>query len=182
MLRREPANRRPTVGILLRVARLVVRRPSVVIGLWVVLAAVLSVTFAPLTQVVREHHEEILPSDAPVMVATRQMTESFHETKAENVVLVVLTNEHGLTRADEDVYRTLVDRLRRDTRDVVIVQDFITTPRCVKSLPAKTIKPGLYRSASPETILHPNSTRPTRGLPTSSSRRSSRSHGDPTWP
>ncbi|WP_236591520.1 RND family transporter [Mycobacterium heckeshornense] len=99
-----------------------------VIGLWVVLAAVLSVTFAPLTQVVREHHEEILPSDAPVMVATRQMTESFHETKAENVVLVVLTNEHGLTRADEDVYRTLVDRLRRDTRDVVIVQDFITTP------------------------------------------------------
>ncbi|BCO33664.1 RND family transporter [Mycobacterium heckeshornense] len=128
MLRREPANRRPTVGILLRVARLVVRRPSVVIGLWVVLAAVLSVTFAPLTQVVREHHEEILPSDAPVMVATRQMTESFHETKAENVVLVVLTNEHGLTRADEDVYRTLVDRLRRDTRDVVIVQDFITTP------------------------------------------------------
>lgn len=105
-----------------------VRRPSVVIGLWVVLAAVLSVTFAPLTQVVREHHEEILPSDAPVMVATRQMTESFHETKAENVVLVVLTNEHGLTRADEDVYRTLVDRLRRDTRDVVIVQDFITTP------------------------------------------------------
>ncbi|MCV7035751.1 MMPL family RND transporter [Mycobacterium heckeshornense] len=114
--------------MLLRVARLVVRRPSVVIGLWVVLAAVLSVTFAPLTQVVREHHEEILPSDAPVMVATRQMTESFHETKAENVVLVVLTNEHGLTRADEDVYRTLVDRLRRDTRDVVIVQDFITTP------------------------------------------------------
>ncbi|MGH3540863.1 MAG: RND family transporter [Mycobacterium sp.] len=128
MLRRERANRRPTVGIFLRVARLVVRRPLVVIGFWVVLAAVLSVTFAPLTQVVREHNEEILPSDAPVMVATRQMTDSFHETKPQNVALVVLTDEHGLTRADEDVYRTLVDRLRRDTRDVFMVQDFITTP------------------------------------------------------
>jgi putative drug exporter of the RND superfamily len=108
--------------------RLVVRRPLVVIGFWVVLAAVLSVTFAPLPQVVREHHEEILPSDAPVVVATRQMTDSFHEAKPENVALVVLTNEHGLSRADEDAYRTLVDRLRRDTRDVVMVQDFITTP------------------------------------------------------
>jgi RND superfamily putative drug exporter len=59
---------------------------------------------------------------------------------------VVLTDEHGLTRADEDVYRTLVDRLRQDIRDVVMVQDFITTPRCAKSLPAKTTRRGLYRS------------------------------------
>jgi RND superfamily putative drug exporter len=128
VLRREPANRRLAVGIFLPLVRLVVRRPLVVIGFWVVLAAVLSVTFAPLPQVVREHHEEILPSDAPVVVATRQMTDSFHEAKPQNVALVVLTNEHGLTRADEDVYRTLVERLRRDTRDVVMVQDFITTP------------------------------------------------------
>jgi len=128
VLRRQLANRRPTVGIFPRVGRLVVRRPLIVIGFWVMLAAVLSVTFAPLAQVVREHNEEILPSDAPVMVATRQMTDSFHETKPQNVALVVLTDEHGLTRADEDVYRTLVDRLRRNTRDVVMVQDFITTP------------------------------------------------------
>ena len=128
MLGRGPAIRRPTVGIFVPLARFVVLRPLVVIGFWVVLAAVLSVAFAPLAKVVREHHEEILPPDARVMVATRQMTDSFHETKPENVALVVLTDEHGLTPADEDVYRTLVDRLRRDTRDVVMVQDFITTP------------------------------------------------------
>ncbi len=128
VLRRERAIRRPTIGIFSPLARFVVRRPFVVIGFWVVLAAVLSVAFAPLTEVVREHHEELLPSDARVMVATRQMTDSFHEAKPENVALVVLTNEHGLTPADEDVYRTLVDRLRRDTRDVLMVQDFITTP------------------------------------------------------
>ena len=128
MLRREPANRRPTAGIFLRVARLVVRRPWTVIGFWLVLAALLSVTFAPLALVVRDRTEEILPSDAPVEVATRQMTASFHETEPQNIAVVVLTNEHGLTPADEHVYRTLVDRLRQDTRDVVIVQDFITTP------------------------------------------------------
>ncbi|MDT5230113.1 MAG: putative drug exporter of the superfamily [Mycobacterium sp.] len=77
MLRRQLANRRPTVGIFPRVARLVVRRPLIVVGFWVALAAVLSVTFPPLTQLIREHTEEILPSDAPVLVATRQMTDSF---------------------------------------------------------------------------------------------------------
>ncbi|WP_264078592.1 MMPL family transporter [Mycobacterium szulgai] len=115
-------------GFLYRWARVVVRRPWLVIGFWVVLAVALSVTLPQLTQVVRERTEEILPSNAPVMVATRQMTEAFHEPESQNVALVVLTDEHGLTRADEDVYRTLVDRLRRDTNDVASVHDFITTP------------------------------------------------------
>jgi RND superfamily putative drug exporter len=104
------------------------RWPLLVIGFWVALAAVLSVTFPPLTQVAREHTQEILPSDAPVMVATRQMTEAFREPGAQNVALVVLTDEHGMTSADEDVYRILIDTLRRDNRDVVTVQDFITKP------------------------------------------------------
>ncbi|MCV7195370.1 hypothetical protein BST12_06850 [Mycobacterium angelicum] len=115
-------------GFFHRWARVVVRRPWLVVGFWVVLAVALSVTLPQLTQVVRERTEEILPSNAPVMVATRQMTEAFHEPESQNVALVVLTDEHGLTRADEDVYRTLVDRLRRDTNDVASVHDFITTP------------------------------------------------------
>ncbi len=92
------------------------------------LAAVLSVTLLPLTQVVRERTEEILPSDAPVMVASRQMTEAFHEPDSQNMALVVLTDERGLNAADEDVYRSLVEHLRRESRDVTSVHDFITTP------------------------------------------------------
>ncbi len=126
MFRREPG---AASGFFQRLARIVVRRPLLVIGFWVALAAALSVTVAPLTQVVRERTTEMLPSDAPVMVATRQMTQAFHEPPSENVALVVLTNEHGLTPADEDVYRTLVDKLRHDTADVTTVQDFITTPQ-----------------------------------------------------
>lgn len=95
---------------------------------WVALAAVLSVTLSPLTQVIRERTEEILPRDAPVMVASRQMTAAFREPDSQNMALVVLTNEQGLTPADEGVYRSLVDRLRTDARDVASVHDFIATP------------------------------------------------------
>ena len=56
------------------------------------------------------------------------MTEAFHESGSENVLLVVLTNEKGLGPADERTYRTLVDRLRQDNRDVVMLQDFLSTP------------------------------------------------------
>ena len=63
-----------------------------------------------------------------MLVATRQMTKAFHEPAAQNVALVVLTDDHGMTSADEDVYRTLVDRLHRDPHDVNMVQDFISQP------------------------------------------------------
>jgi len=95
---------------------------------WVALAAVLSVTLSPLTQVIRERTEEILPRDAPVMVASRQMTAAFREPDSQNMALVVLTDEQGLKPADEGVYRRLVDRLRSDSRDVASVHDFIATP------------------------------------------------------
>jgi RND superfamily putative drug exporter len=111
-----------------RLGDFVVRRPLVVIGLWVALAAVLSLMFPPLTQMVRERPVDILPANAPVMVTTKQMTEAFRESGSQNLVLAVLTDERGLGPADEDVYRTLVDRLRRDTHDVVMLQDFLSTP------------------------------------------------------
>ncbi|MGV7271120.1 MMPL/RND family transporter [Mycobacterium kansasii] len=128
MLRRDPNHGLPTGGAFPRLARLVVRRPLIVIGFWVALAAALSMALPALTQVVREHTVEILPEDAPVMVTAKQMAEAFHEPGSQNVAVVVLTDEHGLSQADEEVYRTLVDRLRHDTRDVVAVQDFISAP------------------------------------------------------
>src|SRR6185437_6424064 len=115
-------------GMFLRLARVVARRPWLVIAGWVALMVVLGVMFPPVTKIARERTQELLPSDAPVMVSTRQMTAAFHEPGIQNVALVVLTNENGMNKADEDVYRTLVDRLRGDTRDVVMVQDFISKP------------------------------------------------------
>jgi RND superfamily putative drug exporter len=115
-------------GMFERLARVVVRRPWLVIGTWLMLIAVLSVAVPPLMQMASDRNQELLPSNSAVMVATEQMTKAFHEPGIQNIALVVLTNEHGLTDADEDVYRRLVDKLDRDQRDVVMVQDFISQP------------------------------------------------------
>jgi RND superfamily putative drug exporter len=122
------AARLPVDGMFERLARVVVRRPWLVIGTWLMLIAVLSVAVPPLMQMASDRNQELLPSNSAVMVATEQMTKAFHEPGIQNIALVVLTNEHGLTDADEDVYRRLVDKLDRDQRDVVMVQDFISQP------------------------------------------------------
>ncbi|MDT5109195.1 MAG: putative drug exporter of the superfamily [Mycobacterium sp.] len=117
-----------TGGVFQSLGAFVVRRPVVVIGCWIVLAAVLALIFPPLTQMARERPVDILPAGAPVTVTTQQMTEAFHESGSQNILLAVLTDDKGLGQADEAVYRTLVADLRQDTRNVVMVQDFVNTP------------------------------------------------------
>jgi RND superfamily putative drug exporter len=115
-------------GVFGRLGDCVVRKPLVFIGLWVALAAGLLLTLPSLTQIARERPVAILPSDAPALVATQQMTESFHESGSQTILLVVLTDDKGLGPADEAVYRTLVDELRQDTGSVVTLQDFLSAP------------------------------------------------------
>lgn len=92
------------------------------------LALVLPLTVPSLTEMSQRNPVALLPSDAPSTLTARAMTAAFHEAGSENVLVVLLTNEKGLRPADEQVYRTLVDHLRSDTRDVVMVQDFVSTP------------------------------------------------------
>ncbi|MBV8180997.1 MAG: MMPL family transporter [Mycobacterium sp.] len=111
-----------------RLADFVVRWPWVVIGVWVAIAAALPLTFPSLNEMAQQHPLAILPSDAPSNVTARKMTEAFHESGSEDLLLVVLTNDKGLGKADEVTYGKLADALRQDTRDVVMLQDFISTP------------------------------------------------------
>ena len=60
-----------------------------VIGVWVALAVALPLTFPRLTRWPRSIPVAILPSDAPSIVTARQMTEAFHESGSENLLLVV---------------------------------------------------------------------------------------------
>ena len=115
-------------GVFERLARIVVRRPWLVIAGWLVLVSVLASTLPPLIQLASDRDQEMLPGDAAVMVATKEMTADFGEPGIQNIALVVLTNDDGLTDADEDVYRRLVNELHGNVRDVVMVQDFITQP------------------------------------------------------
>lgn len=121
-------------------ARLVLRRPWAVIGAWLLLVVALSAAVPPLMKLASDRNQELLPSNSAVMAATRDMTSAFREPGIQNIALVVLTDENGLTKADEDVYRTLVDSLHRDTADVVMVQDFISQPPMREVLASKDNK------------------------------------------
>ena len=113
------------------------RRPWLVIGCWVALALILPMTVPSLTEMAQRHPVAILPADAPSAVTAKKISQAFHETGSENVLLVLLTDEKGLGPADENVYRTLVDRLRQDTKDVVMLQDFLSTPPLRELLASK---------------------------------------------
>ncbi len=111
-----------------RLANFVVRWPWAVIGLWVVLAVALPLSFPSLDQMSEKHPIVVLPADAPSSVAARQMTEAFRESGNDDLLLVGLINDKGLGPADEATYRKLVEALR-DHPDVASVQDFLTTPQ-----------------------------------------------------
>jgi len=118
------------------------RWPWAVIGFWIALAAVLSVTIPPLTEMASKRPVPILPNDAPVLVTTRQISEAFHQSGSENeeVLLVVLTDENGLNPSDLSTYRTLADNLRPETRHIVMLQDFIHTPALREAMTSKDHK------------------------------------------
>jgi putative drug exporter of the RND superfamily len=106
-------------------SRVVVRAPWLVITAWIALIVVLSVAFPALTKVVESQTLQPLPPQA--MAATAQMAKDFHESPL-NIVVVVMTDTHGLRPADNDAYRALADKLRSATNDVSAVQDYISTP------------------------------------------------------
>jgi RND superfamily putative drug exporter len=120
----------------------VLRWPWIVIGFWVALAAVLSLTFPPLTEMASKRPVTNLPSDAPVLVTTRQVSEAFHQSGSENenVLLVVLTDDRGLNPSDLTTYRKVADNLRPDTRDILLLQDFIDTPLLRDAMTSKDHK------------------------------------------
>ena len=120
-----------------RLADLVVRLPWVVIGVWVAIAVALPLTFPSLNEMAQRHPLAILPSDAPSSVAARQMTDAFHESGSENLLVVAFISKSGLKPADETTYRKVVDALRDDVTDVVMVQDFFTTPQLRPFLTSK---------------------------------------------
>lgn len=116
-----------------RLADFVVRWPWAVIGIWAALLVALPLACPSLSDMAQKHPLAILPGDAPSSVTAKKMTEAFHESGNNDLLLVALINEKGLGPADEATYRKLVDALRDDVTDVESVQDFVATRNCANS-------------------------------------------------
>ena len=125
-------------GFFDRVGNFVVRWPLVVIASWILLAGVLALIFPPLPAQTTKHAQKPFPDDAPTAITAKEMTKAFGNTGgASALALIVLTDEKGITPADEDTYRKLVDKLHEDTQDKLGVQDFISTPPMREVLASK---------------------------------------------
>jgi len=120
--------------------KFVVRRPVLTIIAWVALAVGLFLAVPPLAVVATRHPPPFLPSDAPTLIAGNAMKGAFHEAGASNVAIIVLTNEKGLTKSDETVYRKLVDTLQKDTKDVQSTQNFVQIPELRQVMTSKDHK------------------------------------------
>lgn len=144
-------------GIFPRLGRFIARRPWLVIGVWVVLVGVLSLTTPTLEEISQRNPVAILPPNAPVLVSTRHMTAAFHESGAQSIAAVVLSDAKGLSPADEDTYKELVGTLRRDTRDVVMIQDFVTTPPLRELMTSKDQKAWILPLGLPGDLGSPQS-------------------------
>jgi putative drug exporter of the RND superfamily len=119
--------------------RFATRWPLLVIGIWLVLPCALFFAFPPLSHAIKEHPVPLVPASTPAMVTERQMTEAFHESGGDNLLLAVLTDDGGLSPADEDVYRALVAALRRDDH-VKMLQEFVGTPALREMVTSKDHK------------------------------------------
>ncbi len=111
--------------------------PWLVIAAWIGLAIGLTSAFPPLAVLAQRTSASILPADAPSLVSSRQIAEAFREGGSDNILLVVLTDDNGLSSDDEVVYRRLVSEVRAQTEDVAGVQDFVTTPPLREILASK---------------------------------------------
>ncbi|MGE2688614.1 RND family transporter [Mycolicibacterium pulveris] len=111
-----------------------VRHPILMIVAWLLLALTLFLTLPPLTEVAERKPPGLLPEDSSVLIASREMSEAFNEGgeggsgSSGNVGVIILTNDNGLTPEDEQVYRTLVERLNAAPESVSSTQDFVTIP------------------------------------------------------
>ncbi len=81
------------IGAFSVLGRFVVRAPWLIIAAWIAVVAVLAVAFPPLTKVVESQTLQPLPPKA--MAAAEQMAKDFGES-AQNVLIVVLTDNRGL--------------------------------------------------------------------------------------
>ncbi|WP_395308893.1 RND family transporter [Mycobacterium sp. AMU20-3851] len=123
-----------------RLADFVVRWPLAVIGIWLALAVALPLTAPSLNDMAQKNPLAMLPGEAPSSVAARQMEEAFQEPGTDDLLLVVLTDEDGLGPEHEATYAKLVDALRDDQQNVVMIQEFIGTPALRSTLTSKDEK------------------------------------------
>lgn len=113
----------PEMRIFIAISRFCGRRPWLLIGFWVGVLAVLNLCIPQLERTVAEHSVSLLPEKVPTVQVISEMSRDFGTPNSSGLGSLVLVNEHGISDADRQVRRQLVDKLRADTNNVAYVMD-----------------------------------------------------------
>ncbi|WP_425489037.1 RND family transporter [Mycobacterium vicinigordonae] len=99
-----------------------------VVGLWVVAAAVGNLLVPQLERVIDGHSRSFMPAHAPSSIAAARAARLFGETPSNNFVYVVLEQSGTLSANDRRYYDALTSRLKADARHVYSVTDLWSQP------------------------------------------------------
>lgn len=125
-------------GLFDRLADFAIRRPLVIIAAWIAFAVILFLLLPPLQVQAGKNPPAPFPKDAPTMQVQKEMEKAFGGGGGPtSLLMVILTDEKGMTASDLDVYKTLVDKLNHDKQDKLGVQDFLGTPEMREILASK---------------------------------------------
>ncbi len=109
-------------------ARLTGRYAILIVGLWVLAAAVGNLAVPQLEQVIDSHSRSFMPADAPSSVAASRAAELFGQQPSNNFIYVVLERDQRLTPRDREYYDALTASLAADRRHVDVVTDLWSQP------------------------------------------------------
>lgn len=109
-------------------ARLTGRYAVLIVGLWVLSAALANLLVPQLERVVDSHARSFMPPGAPSAVAAARAAQLFNQTPSNNFVYVVLERDRPLTPRDREFYDALTTALGSDQRHVYDVTDLWSQP------------------------------------------------------
>src|SRR5271156_3816788 len=109
-------------------SRLAGRYAVLIIGLWILAAAVGNLAVPQLERGVDSHARTFMPADAPSSVAASRAAQVFGERPSNNFIYVVLERDQRLTPGDRQFYNALTTSLSSDVRHVYSVPDLWPHP------------------------------------------------------
>ncbi|WP_232003601.1 efflux RND transporter permease subunit, partial [Mycobacterium sp. 1465703.0] len=110
------------------IARLTARYAVVIVGLWLLAAAIANLAVPQLERVVDAHARSFMPPGAPSAVAASRAAQLFNQTPSNNFVYVVLERDQRLTPTDRQFYDAMTTSLGSDQRHVYAVTDLWSQP------------------------------------------------------
>lgn len=108
-----------------KVARVVTRRPFIVVVIWVAISILVSTAWAPLEDVASRKAASPMPKESQSIQAMASMAKKFNEEGNLNSAIIVMSNPDGFTADARARYDATVKRLRDRPDAVANTQDLL---------------------------------------------------------